>query len=339
MPFRLGPGSLALVTFVTLNGCDAGEAPLVVGPQPRLLAYEPQAGVGMDCDLSMPGCGFPVNRPLSFTLDRWLLPTTATRQGIQVGLAGTDSYVHWDPQYDIIRRTITFAPEWNWDLGYLFDLRLYDPREPVETAWGFRSYDGQLLDRRGVPEHILFRVGSPEQRAPEQPHHTSCKQALFAFAAAGCSASRCHSAAAQCTGSDACRWVPRAGLALDSASGLQATLRRVARATDRAGLSGKSRLSGERFGWNMPIVEPGEPSFSFIVYRILLGRDAYRDETGKFIVRPPPAEELERARDWFGVVEEMPPPDVGWPQLVSPIGTVTTLHDWIRDGATTTDCE
>lgn len=310
-----------------------------MGPRPRLLAYEPKAGEGMDCELAEPGCGFPVNRPLSFHLDRWLLPTTATRQAIQVELAGTDSTVHWNPSYDVIRRSISFSPEWNWDLGYVFDLRLYDPSEPEASAWGFRSYDGQLLEHRDIPEHILFRVGSPEERMPEPSFHTSCRQALAAFASAGCASSRCHAAAARCTVADECRDVPRAGLELDSASGLRATIRRLAKLTDRAASSGRSVVTSERFGWNMSLVEPGEPAFSFILYRVLLGADAYRNQAGEFSVRPPPAEELERARSWFGVVEEMPPRDVGWPPETSPIEIVTTIHNWIRDGAVTTDCE
>lgn len=328
-----------LWALVALNGCDAGEAPLAVGPRPRLLAYEPQPGQGMDCELAQPGCGFPVNRPLSFELDRWLLPTTATRQAIQVELVGTDSTVHWNPRYDVIRRSIGFFPEWNWDLGYVFDLRLYDASQPEESAWGFRSYDGQLLDRQGIPEHVLFRVRGPEERAPEPSLQTSCRQALAAFASAGCAASRCHAAAERCTGAEQCRGVPRAGLELDSASGLRATIRRLAKVTDRAARSGRSEVTSERFGWNMSLVEPGEPAFSFLVYRVLLGADAYRNRAGDFAVAPPPEEELERARSWFGVVEEMPPRDVGWPQGASPIEIVTTIRDWIHDGAVTTDCE
>lgn len=328
-----------LWVLVALNGCDAGEAPLAVGPRPRLLAYEPRAGEGMDCDLAASGCGFPVNRPLSFQLDRWLLPSTATRQAIQVELAGTDSTVHFNPSYDLIGRRISFFPQWNWDLGYVFDLSLYDPSQPEQSARGFRSYDGQLLDREGIPEHVLFRVGSPEERAAEPSVHTSCRQALAAFASAGCASSHCHAAAERCTAAEPCRGVPQAGLELDSAAGLRATIRRLANVTDRAAASGRSVVNSERFGWNMSLIEPGEPAYSFLVYRVLLGANAYRNRAGEFQVPPPPDEELERGRSWFGVVEEMPPREVGWPSGISPIEIVTTIHDWIREGAATTDCE
>lgn len=314
-------------------GCDAGDAPLTAGPRLRLLAYEPQHNQGLTCDAAQDSCGFPQNRPLRFVFDRWLHPNTANRDSIGVTFLGTDFYVHWDPVYDVVSRSVTFSPQWM--PGYLFDLRLYDSKE---DSWGFRSYDGQPLDHSRIPEHIVFRVGAPEPRTEATPSSTSCRDALRAFASAGCAASNCHRASNDCT-QERCQTTPRGELALDTVAGLSDSIGRLAKVTDRAALSGSTSLGGDRFGFNMSLIESGNPSLSFLLYRVLLGRDAYRNQQGEFVVQPPTPDELDRARSWFGVTSEMPPPEVGWPQDVSPIDLVHTIRDWIENGASTSDCE
>jgi hypothetical protein len=317
-----------------LVGCDAGEAPLALGPRPRIQSYQPKSGEGLDCDPTQAGCGFPLNRPLAFAFDRWLLPSTATRQSIRVGLVATNYTVFFEPMYDLITRTVGYRPTGGWDEGFVFDLQLYDSTTP-EAEWGFRSYDGLLLDPTGLPEHILFRVGAPRSDLPApRTVHTACRDALQAFAGAGCSASNCHRSYPTVSPQ---KW-PRAGLALDSGEGLTAAIGRVARATDRGAESGASATSSERFGVNLPLISAGEPSLSLAMYRMLLGRDAFHDQDGSYVVRPPAAEELERARSWFGVMGEMPPREVGWSSDASPIDIVNTIQNWIWDGATTTDC-
>lgn len=329
------PAFVACVAVLAASGCDVGDAPLAAGPRPRLLTYEPQHNLGLTCEANQASCGFPVNRPLRFEFDRWLHPATADRSAIRVAFLGTDIFVHWDPVYDVVSRSVTYSPEWNWDQGYVFDLQLYGSKE---DTWGFQSYDELPLDRTGIPEHILFRVGAPEPRVQVAAIHTACRDALRAFAAAGCTASNCHRSTSACD-QGRCRTTPRAGLALDSGAGLLDSLGRLANVTDRAAQSGVVALGVERFGFNMPLIEPGESSLSFLLYRMLLGRDAYRNQAGEFVVRPPTSDELTRARSWFGVTGEMPPKEVGWPRGVSPIELVRTIQDWVEDGATTADCE
>ncbi len=325
------------VLMAILVGCDAGEAPLSIGPRPRIVSYQPQSGEGLDCDPSERGCGFASNRELSFVLDRWLLPSSAARQSIRVSVLGTNGLVFWEPDYDVVTRTVTYRPRSGWDAGYLYDLQLYEPTQS-EAGWGFRSYDNQLLDPSGLPEHILFLVGPPLEQAVVTATHTTCRDALMALASAGCSAKNCHGTpvgGATASGSE----LPCAGFALDSAEGLSAAIGRVARSTDRGAMSGVATRLPERFGVNMALVEAGEPSLSLVVYRMLLGRDAYRNRDGVFAVRPPPVEELQRAASWFGVMGAMPPPEVGWPFDASPIEIVSTIQRWIGDGATTDDCD
>jgi len=319
-----------------LVACDAGDPPLSLGPRPRIIHYQPQSGVGLDCVPGETGCGFPANQPLVFELDRWLLPSTATRQSIQVNALGTDGLVHWEPYYDLVTRTVTYRPGGGWAEGYLYDLKLFDS-SLGEQGWGFRSYDGQLLNPIGIPEHVLFLVGPSIEQSVAAVSHTPCREALRAFAAAGCSSANCHRAPVE--GNSVGSKVPCAGLALDSADGLAESIGRVARATDRGGLSGVSSVMPERFGFNMAVIKAGEPSLSLLAYRMLLGRDAYRRKDGELAVPPPSNEELQRTTNWFGVTGPMPPVDVGWPKDASPIDLVNTIQQWIQSGAPTDDCD
>ncbi|HEY5961471.1 MAG TPA: hypothetical protein VIV60_33160, partial [Polyangiaceae bacterium] len=181
--------SFGLILSSGLAGCDAGEAPLNPGPPLHLEAYRPRAGEGLDCDAEAEDCGFAANQPLVFSFDRWLLPSTATRQSIRVGMAGTNYGVTWEPEYDLVTRTLTYRPNAGWDEGYTYDLQLYDAGS---SDWGFQAYDGQHLDRSGIPAHILFRVGRWGGTAPTTPARASCREALAAFAQAGCASANCH---------------------------------------------------------------------------------------------------------------------------------------------------
>jgi hypothetical protein len=324
------------MTQVGLFACDAGDAPLSIGPRPRVVSYQPQPGQGLDCDPSANGCGFPVDQPLTFELDRWLLPSTATRQSIRVGPLGSDAGVHFEPSYDLVTRTVTYRPRGGWGDGYIYDLQLYDPTLG-DDGWGFRSYDNQLLDPSGVPEHVLFYIGPPSGQQVGSAEHTTCREALRAFASAGCTRSNCHRAAAGATAGGGP--LPCAGLALDSAEGLSSAVGRVARATDRGTMSGTPAKISERFGVNMPVISEGEPAMSLLMYRLVMNRDAYRRQDRSFAARPPSPIELERATSWFGVLGPMPPSDVGWPSDVAPVDLVITIQRWILGGATTGDCD
>lgn len=318
-------------------GCDAGDAPLTVGPLLRLESYEPVDGQGLDCDATEDGCGFPGNKPIQFRFDRWLLPSAVNRQSFQVGSVGAVGFAFSLPRYDLLRRSVTYRLDGDWGRGVVNDMRLYDSGE-ADASWGFRAYDGQPLDRTTVPEHILFRVASTVGLPIDAPAKKSCRDALSAFASAGCAASNCHHVAQGCRG-DRCRHWPSAGLELDSADGLSGAIHRIARSTDRGPTSGEVTVSPERFGLNMPLIEPREPSLSLLMMRMLLGRDAYRDSDGHFVVKPPSVEEIERARSWFGVIGEMPPAEVGWPEGTSPFDIVSTLQQWVWGGADTSECE
>jgi hypothetical protein len=302
-----------------------------LGEKPKLTRFAPQDAEGMDCDWGSVRCGVPLNRPLSFQFDRWLLPSTATRQSIQLSVAEATSAEFMQPTYELLTRTVTYSDAAGLEQGLVYVLALADS-ETQTSGWGFASYDARSLDRKTVPDSIVFRTAEADpvyDPTPSPPR--LCRDALAAFSKAGCTAAHCHRT------SDT--ELPCANLRLDQKSGLTTAIRRVAIATDRAGNSGTMSELPARFGMNMPVIEPGEPAMSFLLYRMLFGRDAYRNASGQFEVAPPSTKELSFATTWFGATGPMPPPSVGFPKDVSPVELTRVIETWIRDGADTDACE
>lgn len=323
----------AIVSLLACSvvGCQIGEAPLSSGGKLQLLSYEPQDAEGLDCDYRQSDCGVPRNRPLTFRFDRWLLPSTATRQSISLYVDQSTFVQFTQPTYDLITRTVTYRPSGGLAQGLVHLLELGDSATDP-NGWGFTAYDRQPLSRDNLPDIIVFRTGKADAAVEPVPRErTSCRDALLAFSRAGCASSHCHGTVDGNT--------PLAGLSLDTARGLRATIGKVALATDRGGDSGRATVMPERFGFNLPLIEPSQPAMSFLLYRILLGRDAYRNARGRFEVSPPSVEELERATTWFGAMGPMPPDAVGYPEGVSPIELARTVQGWILDGADTSHCE
>jgi len=200
----------------------------------------------MDCDAYSPNCGVPANRPLTFQFDRWLLPSTAVRQSISVYAAHSTSTSFMLPRYELLTRTVTYWPSGALAPGLVYVLSI-ENSATHPNGWGFAAYDGRALARATIPDDIVFRTRNvdPVHALPSTPMRF-CRDALAAFTEAGCTAANCHRTR------DA--ESSPAGLRLDRASGLKDALGRVARATDRAGTSGKMSVNSERFGMNLPVI-------------------------------------------------------------------------------------
>jgi hypothetical protein len=268
---------------------------------------------------------------VTFQFNRWLLPKTAIRQSVSVAIAPSTGVHFTEPHYDLLNRTVTYRAVGGLTANLVYVLKLLDSSiDP--GGFGFKAYDESPLDRDGVPEAVYFRTKKAETRfISEAREKTTCREALRAFSAAGCTSAQCHRGSeGESSGS---------GLRLDTKNGLSAAIGKVARATDRGGDSGRAMETPPRFGINLPLIDAGEPSNSFLLYRILLGRDAYRNDTGDFEIEPISADELEYATTWFGAMGPMPPTSVGFPEGVSPVEVTRTIEKWIADGADTDLCE
>ncbi|MGC4064541.1 MAG: hypothetical protein QM784_07840 [Polyangiaceae bacterium] len=263
-----------------------------------------------------------------FRFDRWLEPETATRQSIRLAASGAENAEFAEPWYEVLTRTITFRAG-GVIPGLVYLLELNDAEQ--DPGWGFAAYDGRALERSSKSDVVVFRTGPPDPKWDLTARaRITCADALRVFRSSGCTASSCHGGSGG---------APAAGLRLDDVAGLSAAIGRVARASDRAIEDGRVSIQPERFGLNMPLVLPWDPARSYLLYRVLLGEDAYRDAAGRFRVEPPSKAELDRATTWFGAMGPMPPVDVGYPPSVSPVDNVRVLESWIRDGADVSECE
>jgi hypothetical protein len=136
------------------------------------------------------------------------------------------------------------------------------------------------------------------------------------------------------------------GLRLESGSDLRETaLHRVARETEGADVT-TPLVDPARFGENMPIVDPGSPALSYLLYKLLV--NPLNFETGggpcttNHSVRLPNgvcplATESERTRleNWFVRLDPMPPEGAA---LQGGVPELRALSEFIRAGADTADC-
>lgn len=296
------------------------------------MATYPQQGDGIDCDPSLDDCGVARDAVLEVRFDRPLLPSTAVRQSLSVHPAGSTGSVFFRPEYDVLERVVTFVPEDGtlWEPGLLYEVEL---RLPADEGFGFRAYDGAALVEEGsVPLRFSFRTArvdpgpSPPAAAPP-----TCLDARSVFGSGGCL--ECHAGAE----------APM-GLQLDSAAALTETaIGRVAHAADTGSVAGRILVNPGRFGSGMAIISPGDPSSSYLLYKVLTNRANYGADGCASIHRAPlpageclspSAAEVERMRSWFLPLDPMPPT----PQSSLTTAGLRTLQGFIRAGASVDGC-
>jgi len=335
------------------SGCDIGRRP---GPSAseslRLLASAPGVAQGLDCELDAgPTCGLAPTGALRFRFDRWLLPTTATSQSVSLVTAGTELGVAIHPIYDVATRTIEYplsVPG-----GVAFELRLTDADEDP-SGFGFRGFDGPALETKVTIPFRTALEAPPVGSAISQGAAPSCARVVTTLANAGCSRVGCHSrqTSPECSSSSPamawdesirhCVHVPRMGLLLDDAQGLLATaINHVAHETQNGPDISRRVVSADRFGDQMPIIDPGRPENSYLIYKLVIGEQFNRelaersDPSDPLSPRPMTRDEINRARDWFVRFGPMPPEGAGTPSGVSLYELYRVLFDWVRAGA---DC-
>jgi hypothetical protein len=135
------------------------------------------------------------------------------------------------------------------------------------------------------------------------------------------------------------------GLALDSGPAIAETaVGRVARETDTGPTGGKPVVDPPHFGHGMPVITPGHPAGSYLLYKLLVnplnyGDQASRCETAHAVPLPssacvPGASELESLQERFVALEPMPLNG----SLAGEMADLRRLQSFIRGGAQTADC-
>lgn len=311
------------------------------------------------------------NGVIQIAFDRALLPLTVNRQSF-VLLDYTMTPLAPIVTYDPVALVVTLSnpdptnPGWlKADQAYKVVLGIPDGNADVG---GVRAIDRMPLDpheTRQIGFLVEGRTRDPSVLISGPPINF-CNDILPIFSAS-CSQGSCHGAIEG-------KVRPAAGLVLATSAGVAATaISRVANGSNTGPFAGPGRAPSHVFGVDMPIVDPGNPGNSWLLYKVLLGapsppvevvdagtadaRAPASDGGAGPAVRPPcvpqPAFEssavaanglsdAERARlSDFVLGNRMPYPAA--PGRDSTGDTLTLdemerLRAWIQQGATVLDC-
>ena len=209
----------------------------------------------------------PADGAIQFAFDRYLLPSTVSRQSIVLADASNPpSAISGDlapiVTYDPIARTVTLAPPkepWLTE-GATYRVFFTVPNGDDDSLGGLRAIDRAAL---GPGEKIewAFNVG-PAKGVAIDPPVSFCRDVLPIFTAK-CSSPTCHGSADQSA----------ASLLLTTSAGVGATaIGRVAQGANRGPSSAIVSSSQGKFGIDMPIIDPGRPGNSWLLYKVELAR-------------------------------------------------------------------
>jgi hypothetical protein len=317
------------------------------GPAVRLVATFPADGAGLEClPDDPPACGVRVDTPIQLRFDRFLNPASVNRQAFRIYTGSRGNLVGSqppEPLYDVVERVVTirlapgdyFQPH----TLYTVELVLHGPEE----EFGFHAVDAAPMATDSLRFDFYTSGLTPEELATEDPLESQpqpvppCNDVLSWFDSSPiqgqCAA--CHD-----------ELQPPMGLQLHSGEALRRTaIDRVAHQTDIGPITGESYENAPRFGVGMPIIAAGQPSSSYLLYKLLIEPSNYRpgpgleetcdtvhlvDLAGECVPSP---EEIARLRHWFVVGEPMPKRGMatGGASFYRP--KLQALQAWIRDGA------
>jgi hypothetical protein len=250
----------------------------------------------------------PTDLTLALSFDRFLLPDTAIRQSVSfyTGVSSnpvpppSNTRPELTPVYDLMSLTVRYVLPAGVTLEphtlYTVELPIYSDAQPL----GFRAFDGAPLAGTD-PLRFSFLTGSGPGVLSPAPEVPSCDSFLSTVAA--CGGSTCHGREGR---------GPAMGLDLESADELRSTaVRRPAHQTEIGDTTGVADQDPVRFGANMPIIDPGRPDNSYLMYKLLIGTAPYFPEDGEPCpvgdrCDPPSPDELDRLRSWFVHGEPMP---------------------------------
>jgi hypothetical protein len=296
-----------------------------------------------------PAVVFPSDGVIQLAFDRYLLPSTILRQSIVLREASGRA-LNPGLKYDPATRTVSLYPETNG--GWLVQEQSYVvsfviPKDENDPN-GLRAIDRAPLDPTSVKD-LGFKAGPPTGAGASSPPMRFCNE-VHPLLVDRCGSSTCHGSV-----DPAASAKPAAGLILDSWYGLEHTaIGRVANGANTSG-SARANSAGAIFGVDMPIIDPGNPANSWLVYKLLMATPSTKKNDivracpptsagGQTpILDPPPVgvdpgptseEERNRLRDAV-LGREMPYPPTYTPLTLEEIRRITT---WISQGAKLNDC-
>jgi hypothetical protein len=306
-------------------------------------------------------------------VNRYLDPASASRQALCVqsstddvpSIVACSAGLVLRPSYDPVSRTAAYFLETDQTQlapDTLYRITLF--RRAGEDGFGLRAFDGPAL---GGPFVLEFRTESPH---PDGPAPTDGPDTSINF----CKPTRCFAVCGQlpeeqraacaetCTPGiedalESCAFggchqttadqKPPMGLDLYAPEGLQATaIARVAHGSMRGAGAQNADLAGLAFGRAMPLIAPGDPGNSYLLYKVLAhpGFDPAVAAPAQQLAPGLEAGESERLRASVIVGSPMPPTSNGdgpeAPAVSDPLAVERALRisRWIAAGADTTRC-
>jgi len=245
--------AVSLVLAVGLAACDAG----IFRVDPATLPTEPLVVLGANVGTNKP---LPANGAIHLAFNRYLLPSTITRQAVTIAPVGGLPLEPPIVTYDPVARTVTIqnpvedSPKPWLVEGQSYQVTVKVPSEADRN--GLLALDGATL---AEPTSFQFLVGPPGEAFKEPP--VGLCEHVLPILAAKCAGNFCHSGGGATAASS---------LVVDTSVGLRNTaLRRAAQGSTTGGTTEPLR-PGRVFGINMPLVDPGSPGNSWLLYKILL---------------------------------------------------------------------
>lgn len=260
----------SLALGAALAACDQGEQ------QDETVAGPPVHVVGTNFE---GGRTVPANGSVQIAFDRVLHPASVNRQGAVVldpaGRAIANPSVAFDPVTRVLSLSSPTELGTRWlTPGQPYVLFLTHPSDP-QSIGGLRAVDGAPIDRRG-PRQLVFYAG-PEEASLEargfEPTVDFCRDVLPVFAQR-CSGGVCHAPATQDAPSPRFpdgRILPAESLVLTTPAGiLQTAMRRVSQESNTGPRAGLGTPPARVFGVDMPIIDPGSPHTSWLIYKLMM---------------------------------------------------------------------
>jgi hypothetical protein len=342
---------------VLSSGCDQGprdDAP-AHGPALHIVASYPVNGQGtravpgasLDCEPS-PDCPVPTNVAIELRFDRFLLPGGGLSAGLRLFTGDLANSVGLTAEYDLLERVVVFHTDRRLQPNTLYSLQIVSADAPPQGLWAF---DRAPLEAGAIPLHMSFTTGDGPGPAPAPvPVNTDTCQSIAASAFASCA--NCHVTQPGAETAPPTKYPPL-GLDLSSARGLFYTaIAHVAHQTETGGTAANLGLETPlRFGVQMNVIDPGHPSTSYLMYKLLEKPENFRMdgsepgcETGYHApvsdgnCAPPSADELIQLREWFVRGDPMPksspplPGQVAFKPALSH-ATLKRIAAWINAGA------
>jgi hypothetical protein len=242
-----------------------------------------------------------VRRKIELAFDAQLLPVTVNRQSIALVDASGNGVATLVLTYDPVARVVVLEPQENsaWlQPGLAYKIVLGIPSGESDTG-GLRSITRATLDPAST-RVLGFQTCGGTVACPTAPLPPPPATMRFCNDIEPIFKGHC-SAPGLCHGADGAN--PAASLILDTSVGVAKTaIGRVAQGSNTGAVSGRAEPPGRQFGIDMPIIDPGSPANSWLVYKLLMStpHDDGVDSGAELRPRCFPSETPNPAIDPFG---------------------------------------